>query len=102
MCDAGNVLRRAAEVGSVASPILLGNLYQDYLASPARAASAYRLGIARGDAFSAYNLGLLLEIQGQREEAVQWIGYAADRGDELAAAWMVDRGNRKAPEAAEA
>ncbi|ONI60749.1 hypothetical protein ALI44B_09235 [Leifsonia sp. ALI-44-B] len=93
LVDAENVLRRAAEAGSVAAPIMLGNLYQDHLASPDRAASAYRLGIARGDAFSAYNLGLLLEIQGQREEAVQWIGYAADRSDELAAAWMADHGN---------
>jgi hypothetical protein len=32
-------------------------------------------------------------VQGQREEAVQWIGYAADRGDELAAAWMADHRN---------
>lgn len=90
LVEVENVLRRAAEAGSVAAPILLGNLYQDHLASPDRAAAAYRLGIARGDAFSAYNLGLLLEIQGRHEEAVQWIGYAAERDDELAAAWMAD------------
>jgi TPR repeat protein len=101
LVDAENVLRRAAEAGSVAAPIMLGNLYQDHLASPDRAASAYRLGIARGDAFSAYNLGLLLEIQGQHEEAAQWIGFAAVRGDELAAAWIANRGNRQSSEAAE-
>jgi hypothetical protein len=50
---------------------------------------------------SAYNLGLLLDIQGQPEEASQWIGYAADRGDELAAIWLDDRANRHTPRAAE-
>jgi tetratricopeptide (TPR) repeat protein len=101
LVDAENVLRRATEAGSVTAPIMLGNLYQDHLASPDRAASAYRLGIARGDAFSAYNLGLLLETQGEGEQAAQWIGYAADRGDELATAWMADRGNRQSSRAAE-
>lgn len=78
-------LERDIAAGSRSAPIVLGNLLSDVLGDNHGAEAAYRLGIERGDAFSAYNLAALLDGQGRALESAEWLRYAAEHGDTRAA-----------------
>ena len=83
--EAEEVLREAVSNGHETAAIVLGNFLQDEKRDFRGAAEAYRAGIRMGDAYSAYNLGLLLsETLGDPKAGRRWIAYAAAHGDEKA------------------
>ncbi len=85
--EAEGVLRDAVARGQESAAIVLGNFLQDERRDFVGAAEAYQEGIRMGDAYSAYNLGLLLiQILGDPKAGRRWIVYAAAHGDEKAQA----------------
>lgn len=84
--EAVHLLRDESAEGNDLAAIVLGNMLWDDLDDATGAEAAYLRGIELGDAFSAYNLSLLLEGQGRAEESQKWLAYAAGHGDELAKA----------------
>ncbi|MES2171953.1 MAG: hypothetical protein V4479_14725 [Actinomycetota bacterium] len=84
------MLRREVRSGSVAAPIVLGNLLAQF-GDDQGAEEMYRIGIERGDAFSAFNLGLMLDRLARTSEATEMFSLAAAGGDEAAAHWLRER-----------
>ena len=95
--EARDRLRILTNGGSSLAPIVLGNLLETHFDDPHGAEQAYRLGIERDDAYSAYNLALLVSRLGRRAEARHLLEFAADHGDSSAAEalelaeWREDR-----------
>jgi tetratricopeptide (TPR) repeat protein len=74
-------------------PLVLGNLLSDVFEEYPGAQRAYEEGFARGDAYSAYNLAMMLEHDCDRpEEAAEWLRKAALGGDAAARARLSARG----------
>ncbi|RWZ46632.1 hypothetical protein ELQ90_14485 [Labedella phragmitis] len=74
-------------------PLVLGNLLSDVFEEYPAAQRAYEEGFARGDAYSAYNLAMMLEHDCDRpEEVAEWLRKAALGGDEVARARLSARG----------
>ncbi len=74
------LLRRLTDAGEYGAAIRLGNLLEER-GDWEDAEKAYVLGIASGDAFSAYNLGLLYERQGRIDESRAMFAKARAGGD---------------------
>jgi tetratricopeptide (TPR) repeat protein len=71
----------------------LGNLLRDEFGDIEGARAAYEDGYARGDAYSAFNLALLLEADlDLPDEATDWMRTAARGGDAAARAKLTVRG----------
>lgn len=66
------------------APIKLGLLFERNLNDTDAAEAAYRQGVELGDAYSAYNLATLLLTRDRRAEALNWLEYAANCGDNFA------------------
>jgi tetratricopeptide (TPR) repeat protein len=74
-------------------PLALGNLLSDVFEEYPAAQAAYEEGFRRGDAYSAYNLAIMLENDlGRLEEATEWFRKAAVGGDAAARARLSARG----------
>jgi tetratricopeptide (TPR) repeat protein len=74
-------------------PMVLGNLLSDVFEEYSAAERAYQAGFERGDAYSAYNLALMLEVELDRpEEAAEWLRKAARGGDAAARGRLTVRG----------
>jgi len=78
------ILEREMSNGNDRAPIVLGNILSEDPNGHAEAEAAYRVGIELGDAYSAFNLSMLLDDQGRNEDSRRWLQYAADHGDEKA------------------
>lgn len=78
--EAREILERATAEDVYGAALLLGNLLDEDGEVDA-AISAYRAGIAHGDAHSAYNLGVLLLGRGDQEEARMAFDVARSMGD---------------------
>jgi TPR repeat protein len=84
--EAEGLLRAGVANGEVSSFLPLGNLL-DESDRPEEAARMYRAGYELGDAFSAYNLAVMLRDRGRLGEVQEWLDRAAAGGD----SWAVDR-----------
>jgi tetratricopeptide (TPR) repeat protein len=87
--EARSVLRAGVEAGETESMLPLANLL-DRDGDPDGAERLYRWSYELGDAYSAWNLFLLLVVQGRAEEAEQWRWRAAQGGDEFAIRYYSD------------
>lgn len=83
--EARSVLELGTKLGEVVCWLPLGNLCLDEFNDEVAAESAYRQGIAAGDAYGHLNLGRLLESQGDVEGAEEQYRLGAAAGDALAA-----------------
>jgi tetratricopeptide (TPR) repeat protein len=83
--EAVQILETEIRARNDLAPIVLGN-FLDREGKRSEAAAAYRVGIELGDAFSAFNLAVLLREDGKMDEATNWLEYAARHGDEKAIA----------------
>lgn len=79
--EARRLLVQSLEAGSREAPLLLGNLLSDEFDDTAGAMWAYRVGIERGDAHSAYNLAVDLADEGAVTEALELFATARRMGD---------------------
>ncbi|GAA1000345.1 hypothetical protein [Subtercola frigoramans] len=83
--EAEMILQAAVLSGNEGTPIVLANLLLDERQDRVGAERLYRVGIAKGDAFSATNLALMIVEDDHRvEEARELLTWAASRSDLLA------------------
>lgn len=82
--EARAVLEEFLIQGNDRVPIVLGNLLNDHYNDPEGAEAAYLVGIERGDAYSAFNLALLLRGERRFSEAESYLRWAAEKGDDRA------------------
>ncbi|RUR01267.1 tetratricopeptide repeat protein [Labedella endophytica] len=90
--EARRILEEALPDNEMVS-LPLGNMLLNEFGDTDGARAAYEDGWNRGDAYSAFNLGLLLEEElDQPEEAREWMRKAAQGGDAAARAWLTADG----------
>jgi len=83
------VLADGVQAGRVECMLPLANLLAEG-GEPAAAEDLYRRAYDRGDAYSAWNLAILLWETGRGDEAQAWVWRAAEGGDDLAIAYLAD------------
>jgi tetratricopeptide (TPR) repeat protein len=90
--EARRILEEALPDNEMVS-LPLGNLLLREFGDIEGARAAYEDGWNRGDAYSAFNLGLLLDEELDRPaEAREWMSKAARGGDAAARAWLTSQG----------
>ena len=76
-------------------PLVLGTLLSDVFEEYSAAERAYQAGFERGDAYSAFNLAMMLEVEvelDRPDEAADWLRKAARGGDAAARARLTAHG----------
>jgi tetratricopeptide (TPR) repeat protein len=82
-------LADGVRAGQVECMLPLANILSED-GEKAQAEDLYRRAYDRGDAYSAWNLAVLLWEEGRGEEAQEWAWKAAEGGDDLAIAYLSD------------
>ncbi|GAB3599110.1 hypothetical protein GCM10027408_18220 [Microbacterium tumbae] len=79
--EARALLNRLINAEECGAAIMLANLLRDEFDDESSAEVAYRRGVEEGDAFSAYNLALMLRRQGRDDESSIYLRRARRMGD---------------------
>jgi tetratricopeptide (TPR) repeat protein len=87
LSEAISILEEGVELGEAESMLPLANIWAS-LDNEDAAESLYRRGYALGDAFAAFNLGVLRWESGRKKSARKWIARAAEGGDAEAQVWL--------------